>query len=301
MKLGLVLVVIAACNDGKTPAEPGPATPTVREPPPKPESGFDKVTVLVDGTAVAMTAAYIKRLAPDRFQVYLSSKGGSCNELLSNMFDGRDRTRVYVLADLTPRLAADGTLQVEVSDLSMLTPAPGSKAVVKGSADRGTKVDVTLDVRAVGAQRKVEVHGAFTAEGCGTDVPDTARSQMFLRHPSTATVTIAGTKLPLRSATVTGDDVALSTGPRNCDSSSWSAVIVSKERGFWGVGGTWLATEQRVTSDPDEASKALQIKRGAKGTSTDGRTVQLQLSGAGKINDYPVVLDGAIEALDCPR
>lgn len=97
----------------------------------------------------------------------------------------------------------------------------------------------------------------------------------------------------------------LSTGPKDCSGTTpWAAVVLERSGLFWHARGEWLGTELSNSSMADARgqpeTKDLKIALGARGTSDDGPTIELQLSGSGEIGDYPVNLEGTIEAIDCP-
>lgn len=271
-------------------------------------TAFEKLTVTFAGKPLAVQRAFVKRMDPDRYQLYLSNNGGSCEELLGNMFNSRDR--VDVLANISPRLNVDGKQYLEVTDIFEGAPtmviAPGGKVSITGDAGKGEPVEVTLELTAKAQQDPkltIEAHGSFTAVGCGATARDSAGVPRA-DHPTTATVTLAGQRLELKGAIVRGSgkerDLLLSTAPKDCSPSiPWATVILERVSGLWRVRGTWLAEEARVTQSPDEKTKLVRAKLGAAGSSEDGPTVQVALSGAGHIEGWPIALDGTIEAIDC--
>jgi hypothetical protein len=308
-----ILLVLAACKAGseaKTKADPQdnivvPEDKPVDKPvEPTAAARFAKLEVAFDGKPVAIEHAFIKRLAPDRFQLYLTNEGGSCSELLDNLFNGSE-SKIDVLADLTPRLGADGTQVLEVSEIyeggATIKIEPGQKVVVGGTADKGTPTEVSLDFDAAGDGVKMAVHGSFVAEGCGLDDPG-ADGMPKEKHPSTGTIKIAGKTIPVLNAIVKGDDLMLSSGPKDCSGTTpWAEVILERRDKMWSVSGTWLEEPIAVTQFPDEGTRALEVVPGTKGTSGDGPTVALALAGAGKIGDYTIELDGTVQALACPK
>jgi hypothetical protein len=65
------------------------------------------------------------------------------------------------------------------------------------------------------------------------------------------------------------------------------------------VTGDWFG--QQYSNTVEDPMAKVKVVAGAKGTSADGPTVQLELSGAGKVEKYPVAIAGKIEAIDCPK
>jgi len=112
------VLLMAACKGGDAKDKPTGGSGQPRgsgEPPAKAVGAFDKLTVTVDGKPVPIATALIKKISPDRFQLYRSNQGGSCTELLDNVFNGGDDTKLDVLVDLTPRLTVDGKQATEVT------------------------------------------------------------------------------------------------------------------------------------------------------------------------------------------
>lgn len=311
--IAIGVLLLTACKGGDAEDQPtdkstgGSGAPKVEA-----AGAFDKLKVTIDGKPVAIANAFLKKISPDRFQLYLSNKGGSCRELLDNVFNGGDDSQIDVIVDLTPRLAADGSQTIEVSYIyeggSTVNIAPGSKATVGGAADPGSKTAVDIDFSGSG-DLAMEVHGSLVAEGCGFDPPSNDGVPKAA-HPSTATITIAGKQLAIKSAIVKGDEVAppkvrdlvLSTGPKDCSSTTpWAEIIVERHWGAWTVSGTWLADSLSASMQPDEGTKALVATLGATGTSDDGPTVAVELGGEGTLEGYTFALAGTVEAIDCGK
>ena len=275
---------------------------------PAPEAGLAALSVRFAGKPIEMQRAFVKRMDPDRYQVYITNGGGSCRELLDNVFGTGDR--IDVLASVSPRLNADGKTYLQLTDVYEGAPtmviAPGARAAINGAAAAGEPVEVVLDFVAKADQPDgkglaIEVHGSFTAEGCGARDRDPSGVPR-VAHPTAATVTIAGQRLELKGAIAKGEgrerDLLLSTGPKDCSPSTpWAAVILERVRGRWRASGTWLEQEARAAQPADERGLAGVL--GAAGTSEDGPTVAVTLSGAGKLGGYAIALDGTIEAIAC--
>lgn len=308
-----ILVACAGCRatapEGKgREAAPAPAsaprasspTPTVSEakttPPPVDSTPLtpssEKLTVNVDGKPMSWAHAFVKRLPDGRLQLYVGP-GGACSELLINLFNG---TAPHLLVDLPSKLAADGTEAYAVEGLNYGPPTdaePGGLAKVKGNLRAGSKVDIELAFRAKGGRdEKLEVKGRVVAESCGEQ--DTSKGVLpNAIHASTATMTIAKKKIPIRAALVKGDTVELSDFPRDCTAAWFLGARIRRESGKWLLDGT------RFEKEIDGAPTALMVKPGKTGKSADGPTVELTLSGSDKIGDYPVAITGTVEAIDC--
>jgi len=285
-------IVACACGNG-TPAE----SKSQNNEPAKPAAtSLEGVKVTRDGKPVAIAHAYSKKLGlGERYQLLLTSKDSSCPELVDNLFNKRDGEQT-LLFDLGERLAPDGTLSGVVTQLydpHGITIDPGSKASAKGS-----EFSIDLEAKA-GSAAFASVHGTFKAEDCGLH-PREDSGLPKAKHPSTATIEIAGKRLPLVGAVVVKDNVLLSTAPKACD--GWlptAQVMIWRAQKLWSVRGEWFDGETGNHALPDENTKDIKIERGAAGTSDDGPTVQLTVSGKGTIGKYPVTLAGTIEALDC--
>jgi hypothetical protein len=315
-----VVLALAACGGGKKDRDEGQGKdPAARgsaagaagvKATPKPQADLAALSVRFAGKPIAMQRAFVKRMDPDRYQVYITDGGGSCRELLDNLFGGGER--VDVLASISPRLNADGKTYLQITDVFEGAPtmviAPGARVAINGAAAAGEPVEVALDFVARanepgGKGLLIEVHGSFTAEGCGTRDRDPSGVPRAA-HPTSATVTFANQRLELKGAIVKGEgkerDLLLSTGPKDCSPTTpWASVILERVGGQWRASGTWLEQEARAVQRTDE--QGLRAVLGAAGTSDDGPTVAVALSGTGKLGGYAVALDGTIEAIACPR
>jgi hypothetical protein len=311
--LGALGAAGAACGKADKPAggtaEPTPpATPAV----PAPGSGahnpaLDKLVVTTDGKPVAMERAFIKRVSPDQWRVQVGDLEGSCEELLSGVTSRKPGATSFV-ASIGRRVRPDGSDTIVVTDFWSAghpTDSATSTAAISGTADRGSQTFVALGkITDLDKTRKLEINGSFTAVGCG----DQAAPIVGLPkapHPSTATVTVAGKRLPIAGAIRSGDVIVITSGPRDCSPPTVPAqVIIEHRAGRWELTGTWFAEPSTSTDNAlgDEArTKELKLIAGAIGKGPDGPTVSLAIAGTGKLGDYPVTFDGTIEALDCPR
>jgi len=259
-----VIAVLVACNSSPTP------------PAPVESKGQDELKVTIDGKRVAMAKAYLKGLPAGRWQVYVTTAEATCHELMTNLFTNREGAQTLHL-NIGHRLATDGTLATVVTEVFLR----GSGEVLPGSSAKVDGDTVTLSYRATGDGHAYEVTGSLVAARCGEPPKPPP--------PATATamVTVAGKGLPLVGAIRKGDDLVLSTGPKDCTPSTpWAEVILERTGGAWHLSGEWFGqTFQSETKD-------LAV------TST-GK--ELALAGSGTIGGYPVALAGKIEATECAR
>jgi len=273
-------IVCVACNS----SPPAPAS----APPPetKPVVGLDQLKVTIDGKLVQMAKAYYKDLPAGRWQLFVTNAESSCKELLVNLFTKRDAKEETLLLNIGHRLAPDGTLATVVTDVFI----KGSGEVAPGSSASVTGDKVTLAYRATGEGRAYDVKGSLVAEHCGEPAkPPPAAG---------ATVTIAGKPLPLAGAIQKGDDLVLSTGPKDCTPSTpWAEVILERTGGAWHLSGEWLGQTVQNSSMIDRKTGQPETKDLAVSASA---THELTLAGSGSIGGYPVALAGKISALACP-
>lgn len=289
-------------------------------------SGFEALKVDLQGKPVAVTKAFIKRIPVDgRFQLFLTDGNGNCQELLDNSFD--HMSDKAILVDVGPRLQADNkSFKTEVTDLYSgpddAKVKPGSSVTINGNADKGTKVEITIDadIDVTGSKRPgaIALHGRFTAEGCGARAETSHDGEPKAAHPSKATMTIGGKTLPIVGAIFKGakpepkDGVEqqrtlfLSTGPKDCSGTTpWAAFRLEREWKAWKLDGSFVAGKKSNDSMSDKdgqpETKGLTVTVGAKGESPDGPTVQIELGGSGTIGGVAVELKGTVEAIDCPE
>jgi hypothetical protein len=276
--------VVAARSQNKPAA-------TAAEPVPHPGPPDAATEITVDGKPVTFAEAYIKKLpVPGTYQVFATTKSSSCRELLDNLFNRREGAQT-LLFNIGDRVGGDGGFQTVVTDVFVRGSgevAPGSSAALSGSADEGGKAEVSVAFAGT-----VTVRGKLRATGCGAR-PETLPPAAA----GSATVTFAGRKVPLAGALRKGDDLVLSTAPRDCAPGSPAAALVLERRfGAWSARGGWLAQEvsnrSMIVKGVQEETKDLAVAPGAEGA--------LVLSGAGTIGGHPVALEGTIAATECPR
>jgi hypothetical protein len=125
-------------------------------------------------------------------------------------------------------------------------------------------------------------------------------------HKSKGTLTVAGKPLEIKGVTVQTrpgvaatdlPNITISTNVKDCSTVTLPApVILERIDTRWSLRGTWF--DEPITATD---AKDLVFNANGVGTSTDGPTLDLQLSGAGKFGDYTVKLDGTAEAIECVR
>ncbi|MCW5803596.1 MAG: hypothetical protein KIT31_14530 [Deltaproteobacteria bacterium] len=304
------LLVVAACGggadkNGGDDKRPGSGSPGSASGSGSADAPKKTLSVKLDGAPLSLERAYIKRVSPDHWRILVGDKEGSCGELLAGVTNRQQGATSFV-ATIRRRLGADGKFTTSVTDFWSAghpTEARFAGASVTGDTARGKKVDVELaPIVDVDGKKKLEIAGAFVAEGCG-DHPDSGFGVPKAKHPSTAKLAIAGHELALRGAILNGSDVVLSTGPKDCSrATAFAQVVLSHAYGRWELSGTWIAEPVQVADRSDKNTmKELTLKAGAAGTSADGPTAKLALGGRGTIGGYAIELSGEIEAIDCPK
>ena len=313
VKFASCLLLVIACGKSEPPAPVATLSPPDASvpPPPKPQkpaAGLEKLRVVVDGKPVPMLKAFVKRVSPDQWRVQAGDLEGSCEELLSGVIQVQKGGTSFVVT-LVKRLEPDGKTSIVVSDIASGTSTAklATPATLAGSTDKDAKVEIELhkivamSVKPAGAdgiaiENKLEIEGAFTALGCG-DQPETGAGVPKGPVTSSATITIAGKKLDVRGAILRGNEVLLSTGPKDCSTATpFAPVIVQFTGGTWELSGTWFAKPELAT----DTMKGVTFKAGQQTKTEDGPVVALALSGQGKLGAYPVQFAGTILALDCP-
>ncbi|HEU0037561.1 MAG TPA: hypothetical protein VFQ53_43420 [Kofleriaceae bacterium] len=302
-----VLALVAACGGGKSddkkqpeskPTESGSDEPVVLPKDPAPD--LEKLTVTLDGKPLAMQRAFIKRVSPDHWRVQIGDAVGSCDELLSGVTNAKPGATFFVIT-LAKRLHPYGSDVIAITDFTSgkepILSAYDQPVKLTGSTDKDGRAVIELPAIAdVIGKKTFAMQGALTATGCG-DQPDTGAGVPKASHVSAATLTIAGKSLELHGAILRGSDVVLSTGPKDCSPvTPFAQVIVSVRGGRWELAGTWIP--KPITAS--DGMKDVKFRVGASGTSADGPTAALELSGSGTLGGYPLVFSGKLEALDCP-
>jgi hypothetical protein len=288
--LALVAASATACGKkAESPSKDKPApAPTADEAPP----AQTKLTVTHAGVTTPMTSAVAVRWQDDSIHVLVANNPISCEEALGSARIGVPRGDVSFDAGVSRRLAPDGTFRWELTHYSFdVSPEEGELAPAQVSGDPvvGKNVEVSFTYK--------DVKGTIVAHVCGDrpiekDHPAIAKA----KHPSTATITIAGQKVPIVAAWRFEDTTYLSSEPITCAYAGLpTRVALVHDMYGWHIEGDWFAQQLRPAAD------AVSVTAGATGDSADGPTVALTLAGNVKFGDYPVELAGTIEALACKQ
>jgi hypothetical protein len=290
------LLAVAACG-GEKKSDAGPASLPGSAPSGSGSAIRPTLSVKLDGAPLAMERAFIKRQSPDQWRLLVGDKEGSCDELITGVTNRQQGATSFV-ATISRQLGKDGKLETVVSTFwSAGHPTDaklGAAKVAVPATPSGKKITVELaPIVDLDGKRRLEISGALVADGCG-DHADVGVPKVV--HASTATITVAGHKLPLRGAILDGPSLTLYTTPKDCSTSKpFAQVMLTHAGGAWELSGTWLA-EPATVADKDAK---LAHDKGATGTSPDGPTAQLALTGTAVFGDHKVELAGAIEAIDC--
>jgi len=283
-----LLFVVVAC--GKSADKPPPATK------------LDKLTVVLDGAPLAVDRAFIKRASPDVFTVLVGAGKGSCQALLAGTEQGTGKSVSFTI---TKRVAPSGLERFVITDVwsrdfDVKVELP-AEAKLDGTAAIDTKTKLELAVAG-----KLSIRGELEAVGCG-ETPPAGMGVPKTRHDSKGTITIAGLVLDVKGVTVSTrpgvaptdlPNITISTNVKDCSSVTVPApVILERLDTKWSLRGTWF--EQPIHGD--EAAAGLAFTANDVGKGPDGPTLDLQLSGSGKIGDYSVKLAGTAEAIECVR
>jgi hypothetical protein len=243
------------------------------------------VTVMLDGKPLAVARALVKTLPDGRAQLYLG-EAGTCEQLMTNLFDSKDP---HVLVDLVHYLLADGKDSVGVGDVYTGPSSkadPQSKASIRGELTKGGKVEIELKYLKA-PEAKLEVDGNVTAEVCGDqDAPPAASA-------GAAMMKIAGRDFVVRAALKRGDDYELVDQPRDCTSAHYIGIRLKRERGTWNLDGT------RIPGPLQGPAPALTVKPGPTKESPGPGRVMMELGGSDKVAAYDVALSGVVETIDC--
>lgn len=296
------MCALAACGKGDDKPGAKPADP------PPPAGAFAKLRVTFEGKPIAIDRAFIKRISPDAYVLQLGAGQGSCEELMSGTATARPGATSFAMSILK-RVAATGHEKHVIADFWSrdwpIKPLLGGTVTLAGAPDPGAQVTLELprivDVAPPRTDARLVIEGALTAIGCG-EQPVTGMGVPKTPKKSKATITVAGKALPIRGVVFDTPDIVISTGPKDCSQVTPSApVILERVRGHWGLRGTWFEQPVQNTALPDPATEQLQF--GARGVAKtdEGPVLDMVLSGAGKVGDYDVKLEGTIEALECVR
>jgi hypothetical protein len=299
---GLSIVFVAllgACKSGDKPsAKPAPGdNPGAAATPTTPAGKFVSLEVIVGARKVEMHSARALRLPDGSTKLYASpNENTTCDELRSSMYDHKHEDAMVL--SMPERLTAAGGTEGVTETMYMDGSGEDAKgtATVSGAPDAPTlKLDLNFTSKN-GKGDAVTVRGSVAAENCG--MLDTSKGPGVPATPitSSAVITVAGKEFPVRCAKMLGKEVELLDFPCDCDG-VWMV-------GTWLVhsGNSWTLKGKRFASESTGEAATITIANGAQVAATDpaGKpTVELTLSGEGKVGDYTVGLRGKVNALVC--
>jgi hypothetical protein len=326
----LGLFVLAACGEKKAKDEPkaaddpgpvlhshpggGKQARAARTGEPRPQP---KVTATVDGKPVEMKGAFAWLDPGGSLQLLVTSVPATCEWATGKMRMLEDGEEDFS-AILGKMLQPDGSFAWQMRQVSYgaNTRAGGvGPATVVGEVTPGQPVAITLGFEqksvAFGDEvaKTIKVDGTIDALGCGEPAPDDVG--VVPPPPAQAgTMTVAGQKLPIAGAVIeqkpSGErTIVLSSGAATCSGFAHeenSAVAVTLHYKA-DVPDAWQVD---LTGDWFDGQKAEQRFEEGRVTATSpaiaagATTVELALSGATKIFDYPVAIEGAVTAQVCP-
>ena len=288
MRFALLFVVVAC---GKSADKAPPATK------------LDKLNVVVHGAPLAVDRAFIKRASPDVFTVLVGAGKGSCEALLAGTEAGSGKSVSFTITKRVGPAGHENFMITDVwsRDFDVKVELP-VKVKLEGDGNQGAVAKLAVSLRGPG----LELDGSFDATGCGETRP-TGMGVPKTTHTSKGTITIANKVLDIKGVTVSTragvaptdlPNITISTNVKDCSSVTVPApVILERLDTKWSLRGTWF--EQPIQGD--DAAAGLAFTANDVGKGPDGPTLDLQLSGSGKIGDYSVKLAGTAEAIECVR
>lgn len=278
--LAVVAVACSGCGKSKDPSPTAGSAGSGSGAVAKPSTAFKDLVVTVEDKPIAVERALLKRMPDGRAQLYLGQRG-TCEQLMTNVFDGKD---AHILADLPNYLLSDGTESFGVGDVYTGPPAasdPQSTARIKFEDKRAV-----VEVGITSPEAKLVAKGQFVAEMCGEqDAPPAATGG--------ATMTIAGHAFPVRAALKRGDNLELTDLPRDCRSARYIGMRLQRERGTWRLDG------KRIPAALTGAAPALKVERIPAEESPGPGLVLMALSGSDQVAAYPIALQGTATVTDC--
>ena len=272
----LALVLLVACSSKKS-----------DKPAPAPAATFDNLTVTLDGKPLAIDRGFVRHLSPDVFGIVFGAGKGSCIE------DGNFGFTIR------KDLAQTGHESFWISAIYSRDVELKLAAPIKVTFD-GTK----LDLPAI-TEGKLSMTGHADLVECPAERPGGIGAPK-VTHPSNARIIVAGKPLDIKGVTVQTrpgvaatdlPNITISTNVKDCSAVTLPAqIILERIDTKWSLRGSWL-TDTLTTELPTD----LGFTASTVGTSADGPTIELQLKGSAKLGDYPVKLEGTVEAIECVR
>lgn len=206
MRIAIVVLMLAAC--GKSGGEKTDKHATASAKDAAAPAGQPKLQVALDGRAVAMTSAVMVRWGDDSFELDVGNNEISCREALQQGRVGVLADDVSFSAHVERRLGKDGTFSWVLANVSSdIAFGMTEERPTTVTGDVASKPEIALDfeldasANSSGKWKHISVHGAVVPTPCGEcpiapDHPALAKA----KHPSDATITVAGAKLPIVSA-----------------------------------------------------------------------------------------------------
>lgn len=151
----LLVLACAACEKRGTDAQPTASATAAASTAPAPASTMH---VTLDGKDMPTTHAMLRKFNGG-LQLYVG-EGGTCEELMQHVFDGKKK---HILVDLgAAESGVAAVKQVWVGPPS--DPDPGGTVKLHGDVDSAAKVDV--DVSFASKEAKVDAKGTMPADVC---------------------------------------------------------------------------------------------------------------------------------------
>lgn len=267
-----------------------------------------KLKVVLDGRPVAMTSAVMVRWGDDSLELDVGNHEISCTEALQEGRVGVPADDVHFSAHVERRLGKDGAFSWVLAKVSSdISFGMNEERPTTVTGDIATKPEIALDfeldasANSSGKWKHIAVHGVVAPKSCGArPIEPTHPAIAKATHPSDATITVAGAKLPIVSAWRFKKMIYLSSEPITCAYAGLPTRVSlaidnydDKDRVSYQMEGAWTQLHA------NGGNHDLKIKPAKTGTGADGPTIELGLSGSSTIDGYKVELAGTIEALDC--
>ena len=289
MRLSILVLFLVACSKHDDASKPNAVQ--IDPPAPKP-AGLSTLEVTADGKRVEMTSATLVHRSDGSLSIEVANNDLPCESARRSERFGVPKDDISFHAILRQHLAGDGSMKYVVERFGIADP----KAVELDVSGPKIAIKATLDASGTGVEhwKHLVIAGSVTPTDCGNaeiekDHPAIAKTP----HPSTATLTIAGQRLAIHSAVRRDGKVVLSTEPMTCAPYLIAPrVMLTIGKDQWQLEGSW----------PDgfiASTGTFKTAAGKTGTSADGPTVELTLSGSAATDIYKLELAGTIEALDC--
>ncbi len=281
----VLALCLLACSKHDRSSPPPAAKEVAPATPPLP------LHVTADGRTVAMTSAVLVHRTDDVLQLTVANHALRCEDAVNNERWGVPEDDISFDAQITSPIRPDGTRPFVLSHVGVVS-VPDTRVEIRGDLDKAPEIQLAFSVDAgtgVDHWKHLDVTGAVKPIVCAR--PPTPASP----HPSTAVLTIAGQSIAIASARWRDGKAELSSEPGGCavQATAPPRATLSIAPSGWQLEGGWVGSGLI-------GSAGLHVATGTRGTSPDGKTVVLKLSGTSTIAGYKIDVAGTIEALDCP-